>query len=818
MTHYRGTYRFGPFSLFMPDRTLKRLDPDFEPDRYASVDLTPQEFAVLLELVTGAFEKPGEKFHGKDLAAKLLMNPDAFRTHVTNLRAKLGKGTHEFYIPRGVYILAAEVHWSPPASDTPNSGGSPKGPLCGLELLAGTGVIPEDPPYVGPQPFAADQVNRFFGRNEECGQLMGHLLANRVVLLYSPSGAGKSSLLNTALRARLMEAGCRVLFARLGLIPGIRTYPERIPNLYTLAALTSMAGTEELDEATAALPWTRFFSLLPPESRETILILDQLEEIITTPLGEYFQRREFFVQLRQALEDHPSLRILLAFREEHLAELKRLAQELASYWQEFRLEKLSSAGAALAISKPATLQGVTFHPEVLGILISGLSRNNYEDARGQTYDEAREFIEPLELQLVLHGLWKRLPRDVKFVSKDIFEEAMGGAAADGVRIKSQEMMSEFVTSLTEDFCMRAIEEVGRERAFPVESIDLGCQHFISARGTRLLVHQETELTGSLPNDIVGDLARRHLLRAEDRRGERWYELAHDSLVQPIQRRAVRISQELRPLDDVARMVFASVTATMASLLVTMITRAILAGFHKTLTQPSDAGFIAGWFQGVIGALVWSVFIAGVLSRWLFKGSPVASRLKGAALRVTAIGALAGLVGGAFCTIALLYAQRSDSLQKAGWIFKVGNSPLTAFSETGLGYSMLLFGTALGLCSGFTTIQILSTPGWGELEKLHWKPASRIQFGERFLMVLRRTLSASLVGFLPWMSAAAVLFYFLLPEASKPPGFFHRVAGECFSITFGGMGIVAGLLFALLLLRTGVTIPGDKGRPVSGCRR
>src|SRR6185312_2832495 len=52
-------------------------------------------------------------------------------------------------------------------------------------------------PYVGPRPFGLH--DRLFGRDRDTRRLRDLLIAERIVLLYSPSGAGKSSLINASL-------------------------------------------------------------------------------------------------------------------------------------------------------------------------------------------------------------------------------------------------------------------------------------------------------------------------------------------------------------------------------------------------------------------------------------------------------------------------------------------------------------------------------------------------------------------------------------------------------------------------------------------
>ncbi|MFN3982917.1 MAG: hypothetical protein ACK4SA_21265 [Caldilinea sp.] len=74
-------------------------------------------------------------------------------------------------------------------------------------------------PYVGPRPFADTETERrlFFGRERESADLLSLVMADRIVLFYAPSGAGKSSLINARLLPALREEGFTILGkARVG--------------------------------------------------------------------------------------------------------------------------------------------------------------------------------------------------------------------------------------------------------------------------------------------------------------------------------------------------------------------------------------------------------------------------------------------------------------------------------------------------------------------------------------------------------------------------------------------------------------------------
>ncbi len=56
-------------------------------------------------------------------------------------------------------------------------------------------------PFKGPNPL--EYGDRIYGRNREINDLYNQLCANRIVVLHSPSGAGKSSLVQAGLILRL---------------------------------------------------------------------------------------------------------------------------------------------------------------------------------------------------------------------------------------------------------------------------------------------------------------------------------------------------------------------------------------------------------------------------------------------------------------------------------------------------------------------------------------------------------------------------------------------------------------------------------------
>src|SRR4051812_20619729 len=72
-------------------------------------------------------------------------------------------------------------------------------------------------PFVGPRPFQMGET--LYGRDREVHELIDLLIADRIVLLYSPSGAGKTSLIQSKLIPALRDAEGFVV------LPGTRESP-----------------------------------------------------------------------------------------------------------------------------------------------------------------------------------------------------------------------------------------------------------------------------------------------------------------------------------------------------------------------------------------------------------------------------------------------------------------------------------------------------------------------------------------------------------------------------------------------------------------
>ena len=275
-----------------------------------------------------------------------------------------------------------------------------------------------DNPYVGPRSFAAGE--KLYGRDRELAELSDILLAQRIVLLYSPSGAGKSSLLEAALRPRLKKFDFDMpTTVRVGHEPPPQFDGLDVRNRYVLSALLSLEegvrtrpqlSAEEL----ATIEFGDYLRRVEAErdedaSRqgELCLFFDQFEEIFTLDPTDGDAKRAFFVEVGSALRDRGRW-ALFAMREDFIAQLDPYVSLIPTRLSSrYRLDLLDVEAARLAVRKPAERLGVTFDPDAANHLIDDLRRVNVQRG-GRVESELGPYIEPVQLQVVCRRLWSTL--------------------------------------------------------------------------------------------------------------------------------------------------------------------------------------------------------------------------------------------------------------------------------------------------------------------------------------------------------------------------------------------------------------------------
>jgi WD40 repeat protein len=393
-----------------------------------------------------------------------------------------------------------------------------------------TTLISRPNPYVGPRAFKTGE--KLYGRDRETAELLDLIIAERIVLLYSPSGAGKSSLLNAALIPELEKQGFVVL-------PPIRVNQEPPPaatldaafNRYVFSAIASIENDVSAQNAFSdnELATLRFAAYIQKYRERTlnlhkaydkrtpfVLLFDQMEEILTLNPTDREAKQEFFSQIGECLRDR-GLYALFALREDYVAGLDPYLRPVPTrLGNRYRLDLLSAEASIQAIREPSSSQGVDFELEAARKLTDELRRVRVQNSDGTILEQPGLYVEPVQLQVVCRRLWTILASDTKQVtltdvanSGDI-DTALSAYYSNAVAITASE------TETSE----RAIREWVNN-------------HLITVQGLRGQVQMAPEASEGLKNDAIWFLEKLRIVRAEKRGGITWFELAHDRLIEPV---------------------------------------------------------------------------------------------------------------------------------------------------------------------------------------------------------------------------------------------------------------------------------------------
>lgn len=378
-------------------------------------------------------------------------------------------------------------------------------------------------PYVGPRAFARGET--LYGRDRESKKLLDILIAERIVLLYSPSGAGKTSLIQAQLIPALEAEDFHVLpVMRVSAEPPrSNDFDGSGTNRYLLSLLLSLEEHLPPDKQTplhelASMSLETYLAQRPRngDNNADVLIFDQFEELLTIDSTNHVAREAFFAQVGAVLRNR-SRWALFAMREDFIASLdpfvRRIPTRLSTT---FRLDLLDVQGARLAVQQPPAQVGVTFSDTAAERLIDDLRRVRVQQPDGSVEEQLGTAVEPVQLQVVCYRLWEHLPAGASEISEQDI------AALGDVNSALADYYAERVAA--------AASSTGlRERHIR----DWVEQHLITEQGIRGQVLQQADQSEGLDNQAIALLIDAHLVRAENRRGAIWYELTHDRLIEPI---------------------------------------------------------------------------------------------------------------------------------------------------------------------------------------------------------------------------------------------------------------------------------------------
>jgi hypothetical protein len=415
---------------------------------------------------------------------------------------------------------------------------------------------PSDYRYPGPLPFEDTHVDRllFSGRDREKESLLYMVLAEKLVLLFSKSGFGKTSLLNAGLMKELRDRDYLPFLITL-------KNPEVDPLQAVYSKITDTVKEYQIDhkQGETTTLWQYFKTvefwsaknvLLTP-----ILIFDEFEEFFA--FHQYETRKTFTEQLADLVrgrvpkgllgslktdepfpygEKPPAVKVIISISEDSLGELEKMSQEIPAIMRNrFRLPPLNREQAREAITKPAQVSDKDIHSakftytsDAVDAMIDFLSKKKERDETILA-DE----VEPLQLQL----LCQHIENEVRKRSE---------LEGTGVVIQKSDLGGEKgMQEVLEDFYDDQINQLG---SFWVKTRvrRLFEDRLISDTDRRLSLEEEQiERKAKVPKSVLSKLVDNRLLRAEPRVGSVYYELSHDALIEPIRKAHRKLKRKYR---------------------------------------------------------------------------------------------------------------------------------------------------------------------------------------------------------------------------------------------------------------------------------
>lgn len=379
-------------------------------------------------------------------------------------------------------------------------------------------------PYVGLRHYDIGDAHRFFGRSRESWELTSLLLSSRLVVVYGPSGVGKTSLLLAGVLAGLSDDVAHVLpVARPPKAATPTTSPGHNPLTYELL---STWAPDVAPDALQGLTLSRFLRQVPvgrdrydEATLPLIVVIDQFEEVFSD--GRYWahDRERFLSQLAWAVEDVEHLHLVLSMRQDAVGELLSHESRLsAGNRRRYRVDPLERDMAIEAVTGPLQTTRRRFAPAAAGELVDHLMTTTLTNEVGEQRTVVADTVEPMNLQVACSALWRGLPEDLTIVTSAQLHE-------DG-----------YVEAALTTYCASAVIDIAVDEELPEPALwQWLAETFITDLGTRGTAYEGIASTGGMPNAVARAFEAHRILRSEKRSGSVWFELLHDVLIEPLRR-------------------------------------------------------------------------------------------------------------------------------------------------------------------------------------------------------------------------------------------------------------------------------------------
>lgn len=247
----------------------------------------------------------------------------------------------------------------------------------------------EKPPQLSPYKFLeyyeTSDKNIFFGREQNTSEFVGHILINKLVVIYGEAWIGKTSLINAGIIPKLREGNVVIYInCEQNLLSLIK---DEVEKEFRRERVRSF----KLDKSLSLVDFFKNIELPYP----IIIFIDHFENFFKQIRPE--AREEFITEVAACCyADKPLVKFVFAIRKDFFVQLGNFKEKLPElFYNAFELTKLTESQAIESITNSAKLFNIEYAKELLEALIW--------DVRDEM-----DLIQPIHIQIVCNRLVETL--------------------------------------------------------------------------------------------------------------------------------------------------------------------------------------------------------------------------------------------------------------------------------------------------------------------------------------------------------------------------------------------------------------------------
>lgn len=374
-------------------------------------------------------------------------------------------------------------------------------------------------PYRGLAAYQLSDAELFYGRVKAISELLQHMQRNRLTVVHSESGAGKTSLIRAGIAPRILSSGHLPLVLRpYDADPAVKIKQAFVPDLTQFV---------HLQQAPLQAFLRQVCQILGIDTT-LYIFLDQFEEYFT---AYTLQAGSTFVnELATCLEDEGlNVRWTLALRSEFFSDLDSFRPRIRNPFEnDYRLYPMTRAEAQTIITEPAAQNHLVFEGTLVEEILNDLSDS--------TMDKAS--YPPAQIQLVCSALYEMAAQRVTGIGASITaseKDYQKAGRARGIlrghlnRVLAQTLPTRRQRDMARQLLVALVSSeqrrIRRTRSELARTI-----------ATYLVIAQSIDEFLADVSPVLNQLVENRLLSVEkdEIEDEEAYELAHDYLVSEVQ--------------------------------------------------------------------------------------------------------------------------------------------------------------------------------------------------------------------------------------------------------------------------------------------